>query len=111
MFLRKIVCGMVWAVLPLVALADPIPAANRAYVGHWSGPGMTLVIHQDGGIQYSRVVDGKAVNFLGDLVSIRGQDFEVQTDTKRVTIKFEKNPVENDGVLATVVDGVRVERR
>jgi hypothetical protein len=109
MLLRKIVCGMA-LLLPLLAVADPIPANKLAYVGEWSGPGMVLSIDKDGGVRYNRATNGKATNFLGDVVGFTGNNFEVRVGSKRVTVTVDHVPGSNDGVWGMVVDGVKLVR-
>lgn len=112
MLLRKFVCGVagILLLLPLLALADPIPAGKLSYVGEWSGPGLNLSIDKDGGVRYGRAGNGKAVNFIGDVVGFRGNSLEVRVGDKRITIGLDNPPAPNDGVWSAVIDGVKVVR-
>jgi hypothetical protein len=107
-------CRGVWATLCalmlLAACANPVPAEKAAYVGHWTAPGMSLSITQDGSVDYRRVKGGVTTTINAPLKKFEGDNFVVGIGLWTTTFVVSSPPREEVGRWKMTVDGVEVTR-
>ena len=99
---NRIAWAVVSAALLLAACANPVPPEKSAYVGQWNAPGMSLLITQDGSVDYKRVKGG--VN------TFEGDNFIVGVGLWTTTFVVSKPPSEAAGRWKMTVDGVELIR-
>ena len=97
--------------LALVACGKPVPPERSAYLGNWSSPTMSLVIAQDGRVEYKRVKGGVTTSVSGPLQKFEGDDFHVGIATLSTRFAVSKPPVQENGAWTMVVDGEPLIRR
>jgi len=95
-------------VLALAGCAQPVPADKADYVGEWKAPGMTLLITQDGSVQYERIQGGAKTSVTGPIQKYEGNDFSVGIGFLSTTFVVSKPPHQVAGVWKMVVDGVEL---
>lgn len=107
-------CRGVWAMLCalmlLAACANPVPAEKAAYVGHWTAPGMSLSITQDGSVDYRRVKGGVTTTISAPLKKFEGDNFVVGIGLWTTTFVVSSPPREEAERWKMTVDGVEVTR-
>src|SRR6266581_5499177 len=96
------------SVFALSACGKPVPAEKAAYVGEWQSPGMTLLITQDGGVQYKRIKGGVTTEVNGPLQRFEGDSFVVGVLSLSTSFQVSKPPFEQGGRWKMVVDGVEL---
>jgi hypothetical protein len=94
--------------LALAACAEPVPQSRLAYVGKWTGPGMTFEIAADGTVAYWHIRDKKTVHLEAPLRQFIGDNFEVGFGPMTTTFVVSQPPHEEDGQWKMVVDGVEL---
>lgn len=104
----------VWATLCammlLAACANPVPLEKSAYVGYWTAPGMSLLITQDGSVDYRRVKGGVTTTVNAPLKTFEGDNFVVGIGLWTTTFVVSSPPREEAGRWKMTVDGVEVSR-
>jgi len=96
--------------LPLAALADPVPAEKLAYVGDWQGKDMRIQMNKDGQIKYKRDRPGKKLDLSLDLQGFSGDNFDVGVPFVRSTFVVSKPPHKVGDKWMMTVDGVELTR-
>lgn len=98
--------------LGLVACAKPVPPEKADYVGQWNAPNMSILITQEGRINYHRTdaTNGKTVNkgIDGLIKAFHGDDFEVGVAPLTTTFVVSEIPHQVDGKWKMTVDGVEL---
>jgi hypothetical protein len=92
------------------ALADPVPADKRAYVGSWKGKDMQLALTKEGKITYKREQEKKKVDLSIDLLGFNGNNFDAGWGFVRSTFVVSKPPHREGKVWKMTVDGVELTR-
>jgi hypothetical protein len=98
------------AILLLAACANPVPPEKAAYVGSWSGPGMSLMILQDGSVTYRRIKGGVTTSINGPLKKFEGDNFVVGIAFFTTTFVVSRPPHQDAGRWKMTVDGVELTR-
>jgi hypothetical protein len=102
--------AMLCALVLLAACANPIPTEKAAYVGHWTAPGMSLLITRDGSVDYRRVKGGATTSINAPLKKFEGDNFVVGIGLWTTTFVVSRPPHEEAGRWKMTVDGVEVTR-
>ncbi|HBF51991.1 MAG TPA: hypothetical protein DDX04_18390 [Massilia sp.] len=96
--------------LPLAALADPVPADKQAYVGDWQGKDMRIQLNKEGKVKYKRDRPGKKLDLSLDLQGFNGDNFDVGVPFVRSTFVVSKPPHREGDKWKMTVDGVELTR-
>ena len=96
--------------LLLTACANPVPPEKAAYVGQWNAPGMSLLITQDGSVDYKRIKGGANTSITAPLKKFEGDNFVVGIGIWTTTFVVSKPPREDGGRWKMTVDGVELTR-
>jgi hypothetical protein len=107
---NRIAWAVVSAALLLAACANPVPPEKSAYVGQWNAPGMSLLITQDGSVDYKRVKGGVNTSITAPLKKFEGDNFIVGVGLWTTTFVVSKPPSEAAGRWKMTVDGVELIR-
>jgi hypothetical protein len=97
--------------LALAACTQPVPVDQRAYVGHWQGEGVLLVIQANGHADYARARDNRRTNIEGPAHSFTNQGFKIGIGPLSASFKVQSPPTEVNGTWRMTVDGVELTRR
>ena len=90
----------------------PVPADKKDYVGDWYSPEMTLLIMQDGGIDYKRISgSGGKTTINGPIKEYEGDNFVVGFLFLTTTFEVQKKPYKDGNDWKMVVDGVTLVRK
>jgi hypothetical protein len=92
----------------LAACGKPVPPDKSAYVGEWKEKTMSLLITQDGSVQYKRMKGGAATSVNGPLKGFTGNDFDVGIGPMATTFVVSKPPYQDGDHWKMVVDGVEL---
>ena len=95
-------------ILVFAGCAQPVPSGKADYVGEWKAPGMTLLITQDGSVQYERIKGGGKTTVTGPIQKYEGDNFSVGFGFLSTTFVVSKPPYKASGVWKMVVDGVEL---
>jgi hypothetical protein len=90
----------------LAGCTKPIPAEKTAYVGEWQEKTMSLVINEDGTVQYRRVKGAATTSIKAPLKGFAGNNFEVGVGPMATTFVVSKPPYQDGGNWKMVVDDV-----
>lgn len=101
---------MLCALMLLAACAKPLPPEKAAYAGHWTAPGMSLLITQDGSVEYRRIKGGVTTTINAPLKKFEGDNFVVGIGLWTTTFVVSSRPHEEAGRWKMTVDGVEVIR-
>jgi hypothetical protein len=96
--------------LSLLGCAKPVPPERSAYVGLWKSPAMSLLITQDGSVDYKRIKGGVTTSVSGPLQKFEGDDFHVGIAMLSTRFVVSKAPVQENGAWKMVVDGETLTR-
>ena len=107
---RMVLAMMVAALLLLTACAKPVPPEKSAYVGDWAAPGMSLLITQDGRVDYTRIKGGVTTTLNAPLKKFEGDNFVVGIGLWTTTFVVAKPPHEEAGRWKMTVDDVELTR-
>jgi hypothetical protein len=92
----------------LAGCGKPVPPEMSAYVGEWQEKTMSLLITQDGSVQYQRQKGGATTSVNGQLKGFTGNDFDVGVGPMATTFVVSKPPYQDGGHWKMVVDGVEL---
>jgi hypothetical protein len=90
----------------LAGCTKPIPAEKTAYVGEWQEKTMSLVINEDGTVQYRRVKGAATTSINAPLKGFAGDNFEVGVGPMATTFVVSKPPYQDGDNWKMVVDDV-----
>ena len=107
---RHTALGLLVVLLLLAACADPLAPERSAYVGHWSAPGASLLITQDGSVAYQRMKGGASTSINAPLKKFEGDNFVVGIGLWTTTFVVSKPPRAEAGRWKMTVDGVELSR-
>ncbi|MEQ1772226.1 MAG: hypothetical protein ABL891_00470 [Burkholderiales bacterium] len=107
---RNVLAMLVTAMLLLAACANPVPPEKSAYVGQWNAPGMSLLITQDGSVDYRRLKGGVKTSITAPLKKFEGDNFVVGVGLWTTTFVVSRPPREDAGRWKMTVDGVELIR-
>lgn len=96
--------------LSLLGCAKPVPPERSAYVGLWKSPGMSLLITQDGSVEYKRIKGGVTTSVSGPLQKFEGDDFHVGIAMLSTRFAVSRAPYQENGAWKMVVDGETLTR-
>lgn len=105
----RIVSALV-LLLALVSCAKPLPAGRSAYVGAWTGPGIVLVISQEGRVVYRQGTGTFRKKISAPLKEFQGDNFIVGVGPAETTFVVTAPPRQVAGVWRMTVDGVELTR-
>ena len=94
--------------LALVACGTPVPPEKTDYVGRWEGPGMQLLITQEGRVEYLKKKGRSSTSIKAPLQRFEGDDFVVGVWRLSTTFDVAMPPYEEDGEWKMVVEGVEL---
>ncbi len=101
---------IVFAALALAGCAKPLPPEKSAYVGVWTGPGVSLVISQEGRVAY-RYGQGTLVKKISAPVQeFQGDNFVVGVGPFKTTFAVSSPPRQDGAVWKMTVDGTELTR-
>lgn len=105
----RIVLALVCAVF-LAACSTPVPADKSAYIGQWTAKDRSLLITQDGRVEYERRgADGKGnVSIKAPIQEFEGDNFRVGVGIFHTTFVVTRAPYPDGAVWKMVVDGVEL---
>lgn len=86
----------------------PVPADKAAYVGHWKGLGVDLIITPDGGVSWKRVSGSGSASVEAPLQSFDGNNFTVGVWFMTTTFTVQAPPYHKDGAWKMIVEGVEL---
>ncbi len=109
MRLARIISALV-ILLALVACARPLPAEKSSYVGAWTGPGIMLVILQEGRVVYVKGDGTFKKKISAPLKEFQGDNFVVGVGPAETTFVVTAPPRQLAGVWRMTVDGVELTR-
>jgi hypothetical protein len=92
----------------LAGCGKPVPPEKSAYVGEWQEKTMSLLITQDGTVQYQRQKSGATTSVNGPLKGFTGNDLNVGVGPMTTTFVVSKPPYQDGGHWKMVVDGVEL---
>jgi hypothetical protein len=95
-------------IVAFAGCAQSVPADKSDYIGEWKAPGMTLLITQDGSVQYERIKGGGKTKVTGPIQKYEGNNFSVGIGFLSTTFVVSKPPYQASGVWKMVVDGVEL---
>ena len=100
------------AALLAAACGQPVPADKAAYVGRWvsEAPPMTLLILQEGRVEYERKEGSSSTSIQAPIQGFLGNDFEVGLGFMNTRFVVSEPPHQEDGVWKMTVDGVVLTR-
>ena len=99
------------ALLSLLAgCGEPVPADKATYVGAWKAKDMSLVITQDGRVEYERRSGGASTSVKAPIQRFEGNNFVVGVGPFSTTFVVSKPPYQDGSVWKMVIDGVEVVR-
>lgn len=98
------------AALALASCAKPLPPERAAYVGTWIGPGMLLVISQDGRVAYRHGSGHVVKKINAPLQEFQGDNFAVGVGPFSTTFVVAAPPRQIGGAWKMTVDGVELTR-
>ena len=96
--------------LALVACAKPLPSDKSGYVGEWTGPGLVLVISQEGRVVYRQGTGTFKKKISAPLKEFQGDNFIVGVGPAETTFVVTAPPRQVAGVWRMTVDGVELTR-
>lgn len=96
--------------LLLLACAQPVPADQASFVGHWRGEGMLLVIGADGNAMYQRVRGSQRSSINGPAHGFSREGFRIGIGPLSAAFKVQQPPALRDGRWRMTVDGVELTR-
>ncbi len=99
---------LIFLLLTLSACSNPIPESRLHYVGEWQSKGMSVLILEDGRVEYERVTGRSTVSINAPIKEFVEDDFVVGVWFLTTTFDVSKPPEEVDGKWQMVVDGVRL---
>jgi hypothetical protein len=91
-----------------VAHADPVPESKLAYVGHWQGKDMDIMLDKDGSLKYKRTKPNYKADLSMDVNGFDGNDFYAGFGPFRSTFVVSKPPNRVGKVWKMTVDGVEL---
>ena len=96
--------------LVLGACGQPVPADKADYVGRWQSadPHMTLLILQDGRVEYLRKEGSKSTSIKAPLQGFFGNDFEVGVGPMKTRFTVSAPPHADGAGWKMTVDGVEL---
>lgn len=94
----------------LVGCGEPVPADRAMYVGAWKGKDMSLVITQDGRVEYERRGGSGSTSVKAPIQRFEGNNFVVGVGPFSTTFVVSKPPYLDGSVWKMVVDGVELAR-
>jgi hypothetical protein len=94
----------------LAGCGKPVPQDKSAYVGEWQGPGMTLMLTQDGSVAYERKKGGTNTSIDAPLKGFNGNNFEVGIGPMSTIFVVATPPHQVEGKWKMTVDGVELTR-
>ncbi len=106
----KAVLGMV-LLLTLGACSKPLPADKRHYAGHWLEKDVTLVIGQNGKVNYQRRHAKGSTSINAPIIRFEGNNFLVGIGPLNTTFVVERAPYQEQGHWKMRVDGVDLVRQ
>lgn len=92
--------------LTLIACGKPVPPEKSAYIGEWQSPIMSLIITQDGKVNYKRLRNNTTTTIDAPLKAFSGDDFEVGIGTFTTTFVVSSIPHQENNQWVMTVDGV-----
>lgn len=99
-----------WAIAAMAVLlgacGQPVPPEKAAYVGQWSAPQMSLLITQEGRVEYRRVEGNASTSVSGPLQGFRGDNFDVGIGPMSTTFVVSSPPAADGDGMRMTVDGV-----
>ena len=106
--MRTGVLALTALVLLLVGCGTPVPADKADYVGTWRGPEMSLVITQNGNVQYERTKPNMKTSIDGPLRGFEGDNFQVGVPFVSTVFVVSRPPYRDGDQWKMVVDGVEL---
>jgi hypothetical protein len=105
------VASAILALLALAGCAKPLPPEKSAYVGAWTGPGISLVISQEGRVAYRRANDGGSWRKIdAPLQEFQGDSFVVGVGPLKTTFVVSAPPRQLGTAWRMTVDGIELTR-
>jgi hypothetical protein len=104
----KGIVSTILLVLFLSGCGIPVPEEKSDYVGAWESREMSLLILQDGSVEYKRLKKGGTVSVTGPIQEFQGDDFVVGIAFLKTTFEVSQPPYEENGEWKMVVDGVKL---
>ncbi len=95
-------------VLALSACNKPLPAERAAYAGQWNGPQVSLLITQDGMVDYKTVDGGVNKSINAPIKEFSGNDMVVGVGPMSTTFKIAAPPQQVGEAWKMTVDGVEL---
>jgi hypothetical protein len=94
----------------LAACSTPVPTDKSAYVGQWTAKDRSLLITQDGRVEYERKgAEGKGnVSIKAPIQEFDGNDFKVGIGIFTTRFVVSRPPFHDGAVWKMVVDGVEL---
>jgi hypothetical protein len=94
----------------LIGCGEPVPADRAAYVGAWKGKDISLLITQDGRVDYQRRSGSGSTSVKAPIQRFEGNNFVVGVGPFSTTFVVSKPPYLDGSVWKMVVDGVELAR-
>ncbi|MES2889913.1 MAG: hypothetical protein V4739_18110 [Pseudomonadota bacterium] len=94
----------------LFGCSEPLPPERAAYAGHWPGDGLSLLITQEGEVNYRRVNGSRSIRIEAPLKSFEGDHFNVGVGAMSTRFDVSQPPRKVGGQWTMVVDGVTLTR-
>jgi hypothetical protein len=95
-------------VLALAACNKPLPADRAAYAGQWSGAQVSLIITQDGMVDYKTVDGGVNKSINAPIKEFSGNDMVVGVGPMSTTFVIASPPHRVGEAWKMTVDGVEL---
>ena len=96
--------------LGLAGCEQPVPASHEAYVGHWRGEGMLLVIQPNGHGDYERVQGRQRTSIEGPVHAFADGSFKIGIGMLSAEFKVQSPPQLVEGRWRMTVDEVELVR-
>jgi hypothetical protein len=98
------------ALLTLAGCAKPLPPERAAYAGTWTGPGISLVISQEGRVAYRYGSGNVRKKIDAPVQEFQGDNFAVGVGPFATTFVVSAPPRQIGGAWKMTVDGVELTR-
>ena len=97
--------------LLLSGCGKPVPADKAAYVGNWTGTGVTLSIAQDGELRYRRQSGNNTTSINAPIKEYAGANLVVGVGPLTTTFVVSAGPRQVGETWKMTVDGVELTRQ